>query len=192
MQDLWMPVKRLLLLATAVLASMSAYGQGQIIFSTQPNGPISLRPGQLVTLADGIVAQVYWSPVDLFNYQPVGPVQPVGATPGHVAATVVTFPQGVPGGTMLDLDVRVWESAYGATYEAATAPDNIMGGRTAISGAVRFTFSIGGPGGAVPLPPASIGGATPALCLLCIPEPSVISLGVLGAGVLLVARYRRR
>jgi hypothetical protein len=189
-------MKRLLLTAAAVMAAVSTYAQGTINFTTFNFAPISSEvTGSAVVGANGIVAGIYWSLPGANNFQLVAGSTPAAvgaAVPGHVlGAPTVTINEIAPG-AMVDVQIRAWESAYGNTYEAASTAGE-MGGRGAQVGNSPTVTIMSGGGGMPPGPPASLN--VPGMMgfeVTLVPEPSVIALGLVGAGALLLLRRRNK
>jgi len=101
---------------------------------------------------------------------------------GIFGAGVLTVPNVAAGGTA-SITVRAWDTAFGATYDAAVA-----GGK----GFASSTFDVVGLGGGLATPPAmdnfkgltlSAGSA--------VPEPTTVALAALGLGGLLLVSRRK-
>jgi len=97
-----------------------------------------------------------------------------------------------PPGAFGYFQVRAWETAFGATYEAAAAA-NPVGGRTALLGKSNIVRVDTGDPTTVPPGPAGslVLGGLSRIDLIVVPEPSVIGLGLIGAGALLMLRRRK-
>jgi len=85
---------------------------------------------------------------------------------------------GILAGSTVFLQVRVWDSAMGATYALAKAAGGAWGDSN--------TFSVVAGGGSPPTAPTALGGMT---AFALVPEPSTYALMALGACALL---FRRR
>ena len=182
-------MKKLLVTLTAVLVSVSTFGQGSINFYnrglTGPNnttynapvdGPTVGATAQLFLVTGAAGSEVFTPVAGMQSFRPSPNnaffVEPVNAVvPGQPAGT-----------SGLQFVVRAWQ---GASYDTAS-----IRGESA-----RFTVGpLGGEnpagGPAIPQPdlggPNGVGGFTG---MTVIPEPSTIALGLLGAAALL---YRRR
>lgn len=195
-------MKRLLIMAAAVaMMAVSVYGQGQVNFSTLSgaNGKIwkdtvpasTTQTAGRVVGADGMVGQLYWSPVGMDNFQAFDVSKPVGTTSaGNILGGTVALP-GQAAGTMVQMQLRVWETAYGATFEAASTA-GAMGNRFAYLGTgSTFTVGLGGGGTTIPVPSIATLFQPFAVTAAPVPEPSVVALGLVGAGALLLLRRRK-
>jgi hypothetical protein len=199
-------MKKLILTAVAVVASLNLYAQGTVAFQNA-SGSLVLngRTGASVAFADGIVAALYWAPTtDANNMRQIlnGPSTDVASrtdvgkvstslVPGRFLGGTRTTGTETAGGAQAWFQVRAWELAYGGTYEAAVAAP-AQNGRLALRGeSNKFLSSTGNPGGTPPT--AAINLATSGLqgFTVVVPEPSVIALGLLGAGALLLLRRRK-
>lgn len=188
-------MKKLILTAAAVLVSLSVYAQGTVNFANTTGSLVTdaTLANASVNSLQQIYVALYWAPEsDPTNLRQIGAISsaPVGTpTPGRfLAGTRSTGPE-TAGGASAIFQVRAWELAYGSTYEAAIAAPN-MGGRPAKRGSSNtFTATTGNPGGT----PATTAGALTGLQSFAVdvPEPSVIALGVIGAGALLLLRRRK-
>jgi len=106
-----------------------------------------------------------------------------GVFQGGVRSTPATTPGGGPAW----FQVRAWESAFGANYAEASRVTGALVGTSN-----PFKGNTADPG-AIPTPTAP---ALPALgltwfMLYPVPEPSIIGLGILGIGALLMLRRRK-
>jgi NOL1/NOP2/fmu family ribosome biogenesis protein len=141
---------------TVLLPLASAQGQGTINFSNRVlgggvNAPVFDVDG--VTKLDGgaFVAQLY-AGASADNLSPIGGAVSFfsGAGAGHFSGGTRIIPTVTPGGVAI-VQVRVWASAWGSTYEAAWA----AGGDTGVS--EMFEVVTGGDG-APPSVPANLVG----------------------------------
>jgi hypothetical protein len=154
-------------------------------------------------------AALYWAPVDPLNptVQPAAsaftaqfPTTHVGIfnvltgqyLPGIFNGGVV-FIQGItPPGGMGWFQVRVWQTAYGSTFEQAFANPQAETGLSNI-----ILVPTGNPINGPP-PPGRLTGISriligPAIGLPpCVPEPSVLILAFCGAAILLLSASRHR
>lgn len=111
--------------------------------------------------------------------------------PGIFNVGARTAPTPEPGGVGW-FQVRAWESVYGATWDlAVSAP--AQGGRLALAGTSNvIKVTLGNP---TTVPPGTAGSLTGSGLLsfyvVPVPEPSVIGLGLLGVGALLMLRRRK-
>jgi hypothetical protein len=116
--------------------------------------------------------------------------------PGLFSGGTRTTPDNTPPGGMAWFQVRIWESAYGTSYEQAQFNPILIGGRPSQLGFSNiFKIPTGPP---IPTPLFVPGGLQP-FCAVdpfpvggCIPEPSTIALAMLGVGALLLRGQRAR
>jgi hypothetical protein len=189
-------MKKLTLIAASLVAALNLYAQGDVIFDNFEGGLLAnnFRGGD-VAASDGIVVQLYASMSGnggTFIPVPDSIVQAGLLADGFYDRGVVRIPASVVGGGAgAFLEVRAWESAYGASFEEAVNAA-AMGGRVALRG-ISPTFMVaatGNPSATPPGVPVSISALVPAFGVN-VPEPSVIALGLIGAGALLVLRRRK-
>jgi hypothetical protein len=133
-----------------------AHGSGDIIAYTQVRITNSVT-GQAVTDADGIVGQLYWAPVAVFDerlFEPVG--NPTPTIMGFFLGDAVRAPV-TPSGADANFQVRFWESAFGATYEEAINNRQARNGRLTLVGSTEIKRNkTGDPEADPPSPPALI------------------------------------
>jgi hypothetical protein len=192
-------MKKLLTVLALVASAAASFGQGTItfqnsglIFGDLPGVPAPDRRVYLGSVANGtlLVGTNYAAQLWYDTGTGMRPLQeatkifriPTTTQPGtwNTAPTAVaTFPDLAVGGTA-QLEVRVWDIQRFATFAAAVAG----GGETGRS--QPFSYLV---------PPA---GSAPADYTLkglrafaVVPEPSVIALGVLGLGSLLLFRRKK-
>jgi len=87
---------------------------------------------------------------------------------------------GIAGGSTAWIQIRVWDSTKGATYDAAKAAGSPYGDSN------TFQLTLGG-AGSPPSVPAVMAGLQP---FALVPEPSTIVLGMLGAAALFLRRRK--
>lgn len=187
-------MKKLLLAAACVAISAGAWAQGTVLFS---NSAATLGTAQPILGIDGVgltgtgfLAQLWAGPNEA-SLAPIGDAlsfRPTGtkgillnSSPDRVIASVA-------GGAAAVCQIRAWDAAGGATWDAGS---KFEGGSSGMS--ATFTVTTGG-GGVPPGPPAALTGfqgfkltANPVTPI--VPEPSTLALGALGLGALL---WRRR
>lgn len=191
-------MKKLLLTAVAAFTAVSLYGQGQVLFRNSASTLVFNQfKGANVVLADGIDAGLYWLNPATSAFQLVDTArinQGLGVGAGRYSGGTVDIPGGNPGLSQT-FEVRAWEAAFGSTYEAAAAaaPMSIGGGapRLATLGkSGNFPSMMKDP--ANPLTtPTDLATAIPGFSVNVVPEPSVVALGLLGVGGLLLLRRRK-
>jgi hypothetical protein len=190
-------MKKLILVIGLALATIQqGYSQASVVFNNRDtvNGVDAriLDVGGLAGANSTIVAQL-WAAAPGGSLQPIGAAVALRDTPasglGYINATgqdlnrVVT---GVAGGAPLDVQMRAWSIADGATYLAASAVPGARIGSSAIL-SLAATGGGGSPAG-TPVPLVGLQGFT--LTVVPVPEPSVVALAVAGVA-LLIARRRK-
>jgi hypothetical protein len=193
-------MKKLLIVGLLVMASASAFAQGTVNFNN--NGLLAGNPDSIkvfygpqsdnkpLTVAFGTyVAQLYFGAAGT----PESGLIPVTSNPPSAFRVATTTNPGTwSGGTRtltgfadnaaVALQVRVWNTADGSDYGAAFLKNNgLFTGKSSI-----FSYTV----------PAA--GSPPAAYLMtgfqgfsvAVPEPSVIVLGILGAGAFLLRRRK--
>jgi hypothetical protein len=188
-------MKKLTLIAASLIAALNIYAQGDVIFDNFGGGLVhNGRTGADVATADGVVVQLYASMTANGTFTPVAnSIVQVGLlADGFFDGGVVRIPASIIGpGAAAFMEVRAWETAYGASFEEAVAA-NPMGGRLALRGiSNRFSVQMtGNPMASPPGVPIPLSDLVPGFAVN-VPEPSVIALGLIGAGALLVLRCRK-
>jgi len=192
-------MKKTLIMAAAMFATVSAFAQGTVNFSNLGSNGVAAVFNTL-TGANALAGSTF--NVQLY-YLPDGsnpdtdPFMPLGLKVGLSAAGF--FVGGnrtasvTPPGSFAYFQVRAWETAFGTSYESALGASPV-GGRGALvakSNVVRVDT-----GDPTSVPPGTAGNLVSAGLLRIdlipvIPEPSVIGLGLLGAGALLLLRRRK-
>jgi len=194
-------MKKLLVVGLLVIATASAFAQGQVSFNNnglQTPLPDSLAVffgdpaagGHRLTLGDGaFVAQLWYGPAGSPESALTALTDP--ATPFRVATTLSpgtwanggtkTLP-GIAEQATAVLQVRVWDTTKGSTYAAASAANNGQ----YVGKSVLFNY-VAPPAGS---PVSAYNMANFTGFFVAVPEPSVIALGILGAGVLLLRRRK--
>jgi hypothetical protein len=194
-------MKKLILVAALTAIGVGAYAQGTVVFSnrasfvggtTAENAITKKEDGTRLSGTDW-VAQLYWAPgagAAEGSLQAVGSPVPfaTGGAAGFLATSpTVTLP-GAAVGSTVTVQVRAWNVAAGATFEAASGNFALPGvvGKSAL-----ITVSgLGGPNPPGPdILPANITGLR-GFQVVPVPEPSVIALGLVGAGLLFLRRRK--
>lgn len=173
-------MKKLIVAVAFGLTAVGALAQGQFNFGNRVT--IAGIDAKVLTAAgapldgDAWLAQAYVG-LDVGSLAPVGTALPfrTGAAAGYISSTIVTTP--FAGGTDVMVEMRAWEKAKGATYEAAQAGGGLFGS----SAAVKLQVAV------APNTPADMVGLT---SFSLVPEPSTMALGVLGAAALLLRRRK--
>ena len=99
---------------------------------------------------------------------------------GYITAGGKVVVPGIPGGSVAQVELRVWKSSLGASYESALA----AGGGNSVCSSFPISLVLGG-GGTPPAPDATLSGLQGFSMNKCFPEPAVPVLG--GLGVLVLA-----
>lgn len=210
-------MKKLIVLAIMATGSLNLFAQGTVVFGNVAAGKAvtSSRTGQPLPVGTAYKVALYWLPDNGTNIVSGNQVvwtstdapttavfdavlatpnagneyidillPSVGfSSPGFFSGGVRSAP--IAGASFAWFQVRAWETAYGATYEAARDS-----GRDALIGTSNiFRSKTGDPVNAVP----AVNLATTALqgfVVAPVPEPSVLGLGILGVGALLLLRRR--
>ena len=203
-------MKKLLLTAAAILATLNMYGQGQgvIGFSNagQPNdrrvwvnttgvvgdGALAAGTGYKVALYYGSRGTAEQGLVQIGNSAAFN--TPLGAGIFSGGNRTLTYANSTVNGDVATVQVRGWGTIAGVpdTYEAVKALGDAGDPRAQIGSSLVFDADTSRPGDAQD-PPVAIG-ARPewrGFAISPVPEPSVIGLGLLGVGTLLMLRRRK-
>lgn len=177
-------------------AAMSVQAQGTVNFQNSAAtlvrfGAGTPQAGVAVPVGSMRVA-LYWK-AGIGDLTEAGLVQ-IGAfgsiapLPGLFSAGVRTTGLGTANNDMATFQARAWSAAF-ATYEAAIASGNPanFAGKSGV-----FTSATGGFGAPLPNPPVNLGPIIPVFIVSQVPEPSVIALGLLGIGSVLLFRRRKQ
>jgi hypothetical protein len=193
------PMKKILLInALAVLATLNSYGQGSVNFANNGATRVFMNDGNPVPVGSRFTAELMYAPDGsqaIFGETAirVGGTTDFGGTVGVVGTfsgggrTVGTI---TPAGGFGLFQIRVWETAAGNDYRAAilTGDPQWQAGTSAVLRVDTGDPTTTPAGAAAPL--VGTGGLT-SFTLSPVPEPSVIALGLLGAGALLALRRRK-
>ena len=191
-------MKKLLVSLSSFVLSMAAHAQGVVDFNnfgswSEGGGVFNVLTGMRVDAGAGVVAQLYWAPTRNGSFAPTGVPVLVGELGPGLEGTIsggLTTIEGTNPGRVVYLWVVAWESAYGPSFCEAMAASP-MGGRSPLLGSsgafasatgsqempvdlgpVMPTFSMGVPAGS--------GAAA-----LCVPEPSLALVFLLGLALVL-------
>ena len=168
-------MKRILICVAVALAAVTAYAQGSVNFVNRVAGsvdaPVFDVGGTTKFAGPNAFAQLYAGPLPT-SLAPVG--DPIafrtGTGAGYWPSQERSIPTVAPGATAF-IQVLTWKDA--STYESASI-------RCA---SCIFSVVTGGAGSPPSLPADLVG-----LAFCCVPEPSTLVLGLLGAGFLLLRR----
>jgi len=147
------------------------------------NGGSTVYSGVLLT-GTGFTAQL-WAAGPGQTLAPLSTVafRPVGSLAGYIVPPLTTpAVPNAPGGSTVAFDLRAWDNRGGAitTWAQVMADQSILHGSSG-------TFST--PVAESPNPTPNLIGLT-SFNLFAVPEPSVIALGALGLGALLLRRRK--
>ena len=193
-------MKKILLIgALAMVAAVSSYGQGSVSFAnsgTTSRVWYEAQPGAGTTWVPagaGFTAELVYAPDGT-------PTTAFDGAAVRVGATTTFGPQGglfsgggrtvtsiTPAGGFGLFQVRVWETAKGNDYRSALLDATAHAGASGILRVDTGDPTSVPPGTATPLNSAGLASFTVTL----VPEPSVIGLGLLGVGTLLMLRRRK-
>ncbi|HVY72320.1 MAG TPA: PEP-CTERM sorting domain-containing protein [Verrucomicrobiae bacterium] len=173
-------MKRALFLSTILALACLARSQGTVNFnnhSTAVSAPV--YDVNIPVSGPDVVAGLFYNGVQQGASAPFRTGN--GAGFWNAGADTTRVIDGVPGGQPATLDVRVWDSSKGATYDAAVAAGSLSGKSD------PFTIILGG-GGTPPSVPADMIGFR---SIAILPEPSTIALFALGGAGLAAVRRRK-
>jgi len=192
------PMKKYLALTVASAVALTAYSQGTIDYKS-PTGVFITNSLTSARVVAGTTFRVslYYIPDQAtapttadftqrgVSLQASGIITPA---PGIWNAGTRSTPG--PGGETAWFQVRAWETAFGSTYEEAVANTQAIGGRLALVGTSNIIRVQGGNPVATPVDPAKPLTGISSFIVAPVPEPTVIGLGILGIGALLLLRRR--
>jgi hypothetical protein len=203
-------LKQLLLIALGILAGFQLQGQGTVNLSNRGlNAPVGAPCSTNGITIDGITlapagttlsVALYFAPPDPANPS----VQPDPSVFGQVGASAFLVAPGIydagtrtadvsPPGGMGWFQVKVWQTAYGNTFESARASGQ---GEFGLSNVIEIPT--GNPLTIPPGLPHALTGISriyvfgPLEIPPCVPEPSVLVLAFCGAAILLFLASRHR
>jgi hypothetical protein len=169
-------MKKILLIAVAAFISVSVYAQGTLNFSTvgAPGVLQAVEKGGLAVPAGATFqAGLFFAPAGVTDDSMF---MQVGAPGSFISGgRVFAGTRETPSSGTFNFQVRVWEVA-----------DPNHKGSSSI-----FAITTGNPNGTPATPPANIVPGFDGIQMSVVPEPSVIALGALGAGALLMLRRRK-
>ena len=183
-------MKKLIVTLALGMACVSAFAQGTLNFANVASGlnaKIFLDSVGSATspAGTGWIAQLWYGPAGSAESALIG--LPTTATFSTIAAQTGYFTGGqrtidtIAGGAAAVVQVRAWNAAAGATWDAAQLSPIGIAGRSSL-----FTINLATP----PATPANLVGLT-SFALVSVPEPSSFALAGLGAAALLIFRRRK-
>lgn len=183
-------MKKLIVTAIAVFASLNIWAQGQLNFvnrlvASGIDAPIRGVDNSLLQ-GPNYVADLFYGPVgadpSTFSNLGLAVAFRTGAAAGYLPATGVTLPFAV--GTDVQVQIRAWNLSAGSTWAAASV--NPLGEVSPIdSRNPAITVKLTGPPDAAAAMTGLVGHS-----LVPVPEPSTILLGLAGIGGLLFLRRK--
>jgi MYXO-CTERM domain-containing protein len=173
-----------------MLTAVGVYAQGTVNFANNSSTQvIDEADGMPVTNADGILAALYWAPLSApNNFTQLGGsarIQSINVPSflGVYNGGARTTGNETAAGAAAWFEVRAWDMAY-ASYEEALGV-----GKTGKTD--PFMVTTGGAGTPASTPANLVGNGLTGFSVAVVPEPSVVALGLLGAGALLLIRRRK-
>ena len=193
-------MKKLLIIATCMLASLAAYAQGTVTFANTSGSlvkfastadvPLALQgtsvpTGTTATPSD-FRAALYWLNPATTAFEQLGAAASIAPLAGRFSAGTRTTGAGTAGGATAQFQVRVWsDGATFSTWEAAVASGSAS---VYVGDSGTFSNGTGNPGAQPPGAPVALTGFTGISNVRPVPEPSIVALGLLGAAALLIRR----
>lgn len=179
-------MKKLLIIAAALVTSASVYAQGTVNFANLvPAAGISapvFDVGGVTGLGNTFRAQLYGGASGSAEAALTAQGTPASfLASGFFSAGPVSV-SGVALGAPATVQVRAWDGAF-ATYEAALAANGKVGKSALLN--IATTGGVGSP----PSVPADLVGLQ-SFSLTQVPEPGTLALGVLGAAALFLRRRK--
>lgn len=179
-------MKRTLLIAALLLATATAMAQGTVTFRNKAttagvNAPVlDTATGSPVTST--FLAQLYAGATET-SLAPVGAAVNFAGTLGYFSGGERRI-EGIAAGGAAFLQVKAWDSAGGASFEAVDNTKFKVGSST-----VFKLDKTGNPLDNPPGTPVDLVGLT-SFSVAVVPEPSTIALGALAAGALFLFRRK--
>jgi hypothetical protein len=188
--------KQLLVIAFVAMATVASYAQGTVAFGNSVGTAIKIEGAGTaihnMTAAEqtqyNIVIGLYYGAAGSQTLTLVGPgTGVIGTTAGVMSSLLGNNVLGLysipgtsaDGGSVVSLQVRAWNGVTGAQYIVNSRPIDVTTGPAAGPAQVIWQGATGtNPNRFIPL-------------IVTVPEPSVIALGVLGLGSLLLFRRRQ-
>jgi len=170
-------MKKLILAVAMGFVTVGAVAQGYFTFGNRISGSVDapvLGPNGAKLDGAAWAAQAYVG-ATADSLVPVGSVLPfrTAAAAGYITSTKTVVPTMGAGNAVVEM--RVWEVAKGATYEASLAAGGIYGKSNPVTVALVVEPN---------LPNNMVG----LVSFTAVPEPSIMALGVLGVAALMLRR----
>jgi hypothetical protein len=186
-------MKKLLITAAAVLATLNMFAQGTVNLANNSATAVYVDSvGGTTKAGNTYSAGLYYAPDGTTDESLFTLLAPSAAVIGSgiYNAGARTAPITTPGGMGM-FQVRVWTTSLGQTYEDAYLA-GLAGGNGKMGKSNLVRVDTGDPTTVPPGTPGSLAasGLAP-MAVTTVPEPSVIGLGILGIGTLLLLRRRK-
>lgn len=193
-------MKKLLLIATCMLASLAAYAQGTVTFSnfglpavkfgTTADVPVALQgtsvPIGTAASPSDFRAALYWLNPSTSAFEQIGAAASIAPLAGVFSAGTRTTGTATAGGTTAQFQVRVWSNGTTlSTWEAAAASGDPS---VYVGDSATFSNGTGNPNSVPPGAAVALSGFPGVSNVRPVPEPSIVALGLLGAAALLIRR----
>lgn len=190
--------KVLLIVASVLVAGLSAYAQGTLEFANRNIGGVTGANAPVYDLTVGGTLLNETSFVQIFA-GPAGsaasalqaqgsPVNfRVSPANGYVSSSTVTL-NNLDFGQTIAVQVRAWNAAGGTTWAAAQAAWNSQTAGVEIGQSTIFSVTLPAASAPPPLPTPLTGLQSFAIVPNVVPEPTTIALGLLGAALLFIRR----
>jgi hypothetical protein len=196
--------KTSLILALVLAASVTSHGQGTVYFAnSSTTGITNLATGQGISPREFKVTLYYlpvisagedpssWSFINDFNARAIPVATSSVLLPGMFAGGVVRADYIAPAGDYGWFQVRAWEFAYGLSYEEVLNNPTFIHGRLGYLGTSNIIkVDTGDPTSVPPGIPGDLVSSGLKPFFVGTPEPSVIGLGALAFGAVLLFRRR--
>lgn len=188
-------MKKAILLSAIVATAISSYGQGTVFFQNPGQPVVNSVTGQNVD-RNSFKVSLYWLPdsatapttADFDAAGGVATTATLAANGIFAVSTPVRIEGITPSGGFAWLQVRAWETAFGADYAAAST---VIGALVGTS--TPFRVDTGDPTTSPAGTPTTIvsAGFKSFQVFPVVPEPTAIALGLLGLGSLVLLRRRK-
>ena len=185
-------MKKIALIAVTVFASLNMFAQGTVTFANS-SSTLVMNSQTSAPLASGgsFLVALYWGATgsaegDLVQ---IGSTTTIFTAGRYSGGTRTTGNATAPGGTAV-FQVRAWDGAYGATWDAFAANSSAVANSALWGKSTLFTSATGG-AGSPPSTAVSLASTAPGFTLTPVPEPSTYALGAMALGSLFFIRRRK-
>jgi hypothetical protein len=189
-------MKKLIVTTLASLATLAAFGQGQIAFvnlnaAAGVNAPVFDGVNTTVKLTGANFQAGLYAGTTSANVAYIGNSTPffTGGGAGYFSGGTVTL-TGIAGGATAWLQVWAWDTTLGGTVTGATLAQAIASGKPDVYGkSTPFSVVAADPTTSPPQTPSALVGLQSFSFI--VPEPSTFALAGLGAAALMIFRRRK-